>query len=272
MTGRGTVPDPHGACSVLAGVLESLEPVAIAVSGGVDSLTLAAFAGVLKLDALVLHAASPAVPREATERVRVLARDRGWALRVIDAGEFRDERYRSNPANRCLFCKTNLYTSMARVDDRRALVSGTNTDDLGDWRPGLEAARAAGVRHPFVEADMFKRDVRALARRLGMPDVATLPASPCLSSRIETGLRVEPADLATIDEIEATLRGAFELQTVRCRRRARGWVIEVEGADPGEREAIGAVASAALARHGTEASVSIETYRMGSAFLRGDAT
>ena len=119
--------------------------VAIAVSGGIDSLTLAAAAVPVLRDRLTLHhATSPAVPGEATERTRALAAERDVRLEVFDAGEFEDARYRANPANRCFFCKTNLYGAIvARLRGSGALVlSGTNTDDLADYRPGLQAAEA----------------------------------------------------------------------------------------------------------------------------------
>ena len=251
----------------LARTLRSHGPCAIAVSGGVDSLTLAAMANALRLDALAVHAVSPAVPPAATARTRRIARERGWRLRLIDAGEFGDERYRANPANRCFFCKSNLYGTMGRTAHPRALMSGTNTDDLGDWRPGLRAAESNGVRHPYVEAGLAKADVRALATALGLPEIAALPASPCLSSRVETGLRVEPADLRVIDAVEQALRVQFPARTVRCRRRSTGWVIETDS-DAVVR--VRAAAERALRDAGAApgAGLSVEPYRRGSAFLR----
>ena len=193
----------------LAAILRDLRPLGIAVSGGVDSLTLATLAGREIGDgATMLHAVSPAVPEAATARVRALADAEGWRLRVIDAGEFDDPAYRANPANRCFFCKSNLYGAMAAAMPG-TLASGTNLDDLGDWRPGLKAAENHGVRHPFVEARMTKADVRALAADLGLGDIATLPASPCLSSRVETGLRIEPEALIMIDRVETRIRARY---------------------------------------------------------------
>ena len=121
-------------------VLRAIGPADIAGSGGVDSLTLAAAAHqVLGGSARMHHAVSAAVPPEATERTKAIAAARGWNLTVFDAGEFADERYRANPSDRCFFCKTNLYGTLA-VRVAGTILSGTNLDDLADWRPGLRAA------------------------------------------------------------------------------------------------------------------------------------
>ncbi len=254
----------------LQAVLRGIAQAEVAVSGGVDSLTLAAAAhAVLGRRAVMRHATSPAVPPEATARVRALAAARGWALDVFDAGEFADPRYRANPANRCFFCKTNLYGAIA---GRAAgtILSGTNTDDLTDWRPGLEAAAQHAVRHPLVEAGIDKATVRQLAARLGLGTVADLPAAPCLSSRIETGIRVDPALLALVHQAERLVGASLGPRTVRARIRAGGLVIEL---DPAALERVGPQRAALLAALSalTERPISFAAYRTGSAFLRGAA-
>jgi uncharacterized protein len=258
------------AADALHAVLRGLDRAAVAVSGGVDSLTLSAAAhAALGARVALFHAVSPAVPPEATARTRALADARGWALHVFDAGEFADPRYRANPADRCFFCKTNLYGAIAaRTAD--PILSGTNTDDLADWRPGLKAAAAHGVRHPFVEAGIDKATVRRLASRLGLGTVADLPAAPCLSSRIETGIRVEPELLALVHRAERLLNELLAPRTVRARLRAAGLVIELDpaaldraaAAEEGVRAALGAL---------TTLPVRFAPYRTGSAFLRPGA-
>ena len=241
-------------------------PVAVAVSGGVDSLTLAAVAhDTLGDDVRMHHATSPAVPSDATIRTRALAQARHWPLDIFDAGEFADADYRANPANRCFFCKTNLYGTVARrVGSAATIVSGTNTDDLGEYRPGLDAARNHAVRHPFVEAGINKSQVRALARLMDLGEVADLPSSPCLSSRIETGIAIDSATLATVERIETLVRDTLRPATVRCRVRAAGLVVELDATtlaalDP-------AVQADLIAETGHP--LSFAPYRNGSAFLR----
>ena len=268
-----------GETTTLDDVLRATIRVTVAVSGGVDSLTLACAARrVLGGEAMIaVHAVSPAVPADATARVRALAEAEGWSLKVIDAGEFADPRYRANPVNRCFFCKTNLYAGIAPVAEG-TIVSGTNIDDLGEYRPGLDAASEHGVRHPFVEAGMDKAAVRALARRFGLDEVAELPSAPCLSSRVETGIRIEADTLAFIHQVEQLVGERLEggaTRAVRCRVRATGIVLELDAAslgalDSADRAALqGAILAQAPAGLGRR--FAFAPYRTGSAFLTGAA-
>jgi uncharacterized protein len=230
-------PAPKPPCSIkarnqrvhaeLEGVLKTIPRPAIAVSGGVDSMTLAVLASHLLPDVRVVHASSPAVPPEATLRVQRFAQTHGWELDIIDAGEFDDPEYRANPANRCFYCKSNLYQTIRSRTDR-PILSGANLDDLREYRPGLDAARRHGVRHPYVEAGLTKPQVRAVARALGLHAVAELPASPCLSSRVETGIRIETATLGFIHAVETLVTRTLSPVTVRCRVRATAVVIELD--------------------------------------------
>ncbi|MDP6476084.1 MAG: adenine nucleotide alpha hydrolase [Alphaproteobacteria bacterium] len=262
--------------AALEHVLGGIGRAAIAVSGGIDSMTLATVAGRLAgHDHTVFHALSPAVPLDASERVRRHAAREGWKLREIDAGEFDDPNYRANPVDRCFYCKTNLYDSIAAVTDD-SVLSGTNLDDLGDYRPGLEAARRHGVRHPFVEAGIDKAAVRAIARHLALGDLAELPAAPCLSSRVETGLRIEGDQLALIDAVEKYVARRLDAHTVRCRIRREKVVIELDAsslAALGDLDAVGIshVIAVMLQAEGIDKPLNFRPYRMGSAFLRPEA-
>lgn len=175
----------------------------------------------------MMHASSPAVPPEASERVRHWARVEGWDLHILDAGEFGDPNYVANPVNRCFFCKSNLYGSISRFTDRQ-IFSGANTDDLGEYRPGLYAARDQHVRHPYLEAGMGKAAVRLLSRALNMGALAELPASPCLSSRVETSIPIDPDVLKSINAAERLARDILQPKTVRCRVRHDSIVIELD--------------------------------------------
>jgi pyridinium-3,5-biscarboxylic acid mononucleotide sulfurtransferase len=254
--------------TVLAGIGE----VAVAVSGGVDSMTLAVAAGRrLGGRAEMIHAVSPAVPPEASARVEAYAGREGWRLAIIDAGEFADPDYLANPANRCFFCKTNLYGTMA-VRTRATIVSGTNLDDLDDWRPGLKAAEAHGIRHPYVEAGIDKAGVRAIAYWLGLDDLAELPAAPCLSSRLATGIPVTAERLRLVHAVERLITRELAPRTVRCRLFHDGVAIQL---DPDALSRLGGRHGAPVRRRIEQmvgaSGVRYEPYRMGSAFLRTTA-
>lgn len=257
----------------LTTVLLACAPAAVAVSGGVDSMTLASVAAtVLGNEVTMFHAISPAVPRAATARVERHAMRGGWRLVQLDAGEFADQRYLENPANRCFFCKQNLYGTLAARTIAQ-LLSGTNLDDLDDWRPGLAAAAANGVRHPFVEANIDKAGIRVLARYLGLHDLAELPAAPCLSSRVETGIPIAARDLGFVDAAETLVRHALAPHTVRCRLRRDGIVIELDeetrvGLSEDKMATVYQALSDLARQHHVDGRVEIAAYRRGSAFLR----
>lgn len=275
MADRACVRSGGPAVSVQA-LLEEIGSVRVAVSGGVDSMTLGILAHrVLGEGARMFHARSPAVPAAATRRVREVADREGWRLRFVDAGEFDDDTYRSNPYDRCFHCKHHLYFALGCAGSPGVTLSGTNLDDLADYRPGLRAAEALGVRHPFVECGLGKSAIRSLCRDLGYPDLAALAASPCLSSRIETGLRIEPEMLGVVDRVEEMLRRALGPKTVRCRVRRAGLVVELDEIalsrlTEAERrlweKRVGSVARAA----GILSPIRFEPYRMGSAFVADD--
>ena len=238
----------------------------VAVSGGVDSLTLAWAASVqpdLKLT--VIHAAGPAVPPSATARVREHARRGAWDLQVLDAGEYQNPEYRRNPVNRCYFCKNNLYQRIGEATHANtAIAAGTNLDDLGEYRPGLIAADEHEVIHPFVDAGMNKQAVRSLAAALGLDDIAQLPAQPCLASRVETGIPIDANDLAFIDEVERVISDLLGPGDVRCRLTHEGVWLEVDSAVDVES------VHGPMRRRCEESGrtfAGVRPYRRGSAFL-----
>jgi len=252
----------------LAAVLEALGPLAIAVSGGVDSMTLA-FLAHRMIDAEMVHALSPAVPPEATARVQRHAQKHGWRLVTTRAREFEDANYLANPVNRCFFCKANLYDRIAELT-RRRIASGANLDDLGDYRPGLRAAADRNVVHPLVEARIDKRTVRALAAAHGLDDLAELPAQPCLSSRVETGIPIEALDLAFVHAVETAVgRAVGSSGDVRVRITAAGVELQLGRSYGPVATARASALAQRLAMDAGRAWAGARPYRRGSAFLHG---
>jgi len=244
-------------------------PLAVAVSGGVDSLTLATVVRRHSTASVVaFHAESAAVPAAAGDRIRTWAAGEDVELIIVNAAEFDDPRYVANPVDRCRFCKTDLYGAIARHTDA-LIVSGTNTHDLDEWRPGLQAAKSAGVRHPFVECGIDKSAVRIIATSYGLGQIAELPAAPCLASRIETGLPIVAVQLQAIDAVERETDRRAGPGDIRCRLRTSGVVIEVDDAVAArlcteDREEITALV---LHRFDDVRQVMFAPYRRGSAFV-----
>jgi uncharacterized protein len=262
------VSDLYEARARLAQAIERHMALAIAVSGGVDSMTLAHFAQrETGSRVLMVHAASPSVPTRAGARVRDHAARFGWDLVVTDAGEFSDPKYRANPINRCYFCKSSLYDRIRDLTDA-PIASGANLDDLDDYRPGLTAAKERNVVHPFIEAEFAKSTVRELARFMGLEDLADLPAQPCLSSRIQTALEVRETDLAFVDAVEREAADLLPpMTTIRCRITREGVVLELGFVDGAEKDAlIGRVVG--MCRDAGRHFVGVKGYVRGSAFMR----
>ncbi len=262
-------------------VLAELPDRIVACSGGVDSLVLATLAHRQRPNSTVVaHAATPAVPEEATARVVRYAEELGWRLEVVRPREFADERYLENPTDRCYWCKSHLYDAVAAIDGadlasvahgaEATVVSGTNVDDLGEYRPGLEAAAERNVRHPFVEAGWTKADIRAAAQELGL-DAADLPASPCLASRLYTGTRVSVDRLRAVEVGEQTVTALTGIAVVRCRIRESSVLIEVAEEHRGliTAEVLGRVGQAMQAVVPGLASPELDDrpYRPGRAFV-----
>lgn len=204
--------------SRLLGALAGFGDVVVAYSGGVDSALVAACAHTaLGERSLALTAVSPSLARRELDAARALARARGWNHAVVATHEVARDEYAVNNPDRCYWCKTELFEVLAPIASKRGatIVVGTNTDDLGDHRPGLEAARRHDVRAPLVDAGLSKADVRSLSAELGLPTAAK-PASPCLASRFAYGVRVTPEGLRRIDRAEEVIRSlGFEVLRVR---------------------------------------------------------
>ena len=205
----------------------------VAYSGGVDSAFLAVAAHESLGDRmLAVTANSPALAASELEEARDLAVHFAFPHLVIETHEIDDPRYTANDGRRCYFCKSELYTRLVPLAENRGygwVANGTNTDDLGDYRPGLDAATERGVRIPLVEAGLSKAEIRDLSRQMGLP-TWDKPAMPCLSSRIAYGMPVTIETLSRIEKAEAYVR---ELGVRQLRVRHHGSICRIE-VEPGD--------------------------------------
>lgn len=194
-------------------------PLLVAYSGGVDSTCLLAAAHrVLGGQARGVIADSPSLPRAALAEALEVARTLGAEVEVVKTGEFEDERYLSNPVNRCYFCKAELFARMDQLARDRgftAIAYGENADDPAHLRPGSQAAREFSVVAPLRAAGLTKADVRSLSHQWGLP-TAEAPAQPCLSSRIPHGTPVSREALGLVEQGEEWVRAqGFKVFRVR---------------------------------------------------------
>ncbi len=241
--------------------------VLVCFSGGIDSaLVLRVAHDVLGARALGMTALSPALPQSEREEAAAFARALGVPHVLVDSHEIDDPNYTANPTNRCYFCKSELYTVARREAAARGLavvVNGTNRDDLGDYRPGLQAATEGEVRSPLVEAGFTKADVRRVAQLLGMK-IWDKPAAACLASRIPYGTSVTHQRLRQIDEAEQGVK-ALGLRQVRVRFHDTLARVEVAQPELERAFALRSEISAACKRAGFAfATLDLDGYRVGS--------
>ena len=193
----------------LQALLKSYGSCIIAYSGGVDSVFLARVAhDVLGNRALAVIADSPSLPRRELQEALDLSARFAFPVRIIQTQEFANNNYTANPSNRCYFCKHELFeelTPLAKAENFAVIAYGENASDIGDFRPGAQAAAEFQIRAPLKEAGLTKAEIRELSAQLGLP-TADKPQMACLSSRIPYGETVTPEKLSMIEQAEYVLR------------------------------------------------------------------
>lgn len=209
-------------------IFREMEQALIAYSGGIDSTLVAKIAfEVLGKKALAVTAVSPSLLPEDLEEARLQARDIGISHEEVYTQEMENPNYRSNPANRCYFCKSELHDTLKPLAQARGylyVVDGVNADDLKDYRPGIQAAKERGARSPLAEVGLTKLEVRQLAKELGLP-WWDKPAQPCLSSRFPYGEEITVEKLQRVGRAERYLR---QLGLKNLRVRSEGDTARIE--------------------------------------------
>jgi uncharacterized protein len=253
----------------LCGLLTVCDSAIVAFSGGVDSSYLAwAAARTLGPRSLCITADSPSYPDRHRQLAQRIAREFGLQHEIVHTAELDRPEYRTNPVDRCYYCKRELYTTLTRIARDRgiaAIFDGNNADDRGDYRPGRRAAREFGVRSPLDEADLFKAEIRELSRYAGLPTWDE-PASACLSSRIPYHSEVTDEKLRMIERAEEVLH---DLGFRVCRVRHHDTLARLEigrdelarALEPGLRERIVEELRVIGYQHVT---IDLQGYRMGS--------
>ena len=201
----------------------------IAYSGGIDSSLIAQLANNVlgKKNTLVVIAVSPSLNNKEFKLATNLAKMNNWNFKPIYTQEFSNDNYLKNDLSRCFYCKFELYEKLEKIfeeEEYQAIFNGTNFDDLGDFRPGLDAAKKKNIVSPLVKCKINKNEVRQIAKLIGLPNWDK-PAQPCLSSRVPYGVRISMDNLKKIERSENFLS---DLGFLNFRVRMHGDLAKIE--------------------------------------------
>jgi uncharacterized protein len=254
--------------AALAALIREFGSVCIGYSGGVDSVFLSKVAVDTLGPERVLAVTGMSASYPGVQHDVALECARRFGIPHIEIGtdELADPNYAANPTNRCYFCKSELWSKLAGVAAERGyavVLDGSNADDIGDHRPGMQAAREHGVRSPLLEAKLTKSEIRELSHRLGLP-TWDQPAAPCLASRLPYGLAVTPGRLRQVEDAETALRGQG-FREFRVRHHGDAARLEIAPAELGRALELGGTLGAEIRALGFErVLLDLEGYRRGS--------
>ncbi len=219
---------------LLGEILKKLGKVLIAYSGGVDSTFLlkTCIDTLGSKNVLACIAAGPSLPKSQLDRAIELAKDMQAAVETVEPNELADKAYWANEADRCFHCKSHLFKILKHLAKEKGynyVLCGSNLDDYDDYRPGNKAVKVFDIQCPLAEAQMTKKDIRQLSRKLNLP-TADIPASPCLASRISYGDKITEHKLSQVEQAEEFLRSLGFVE-FRVRHHSQTARIEVHDAD-----------------------------------------
>jgi uncharacterized protein len=253
----------------LEALMKDMGGVLVAFSGGVDSSVLLAAAHKALGDfAVAATGTSASTPAHDLESARTISSRLGARWITLESGELDDQHFRSNPHNRCYFCKKSIFTRLLELASEEGLpfvIEGSNTDDLTEIRPGMAALRELGIRSPFLEVGISKEMIRRLAKYYGLPNWDK-PSSACLASRIPYGELITPERLQRIDQVEAALRG-MGFRQLRVRDHGTLARVEIPPEDMGnllERGLREAIVAACKNAGYTYVTLDLQGYRTGA--------
>jgi uncharacterized protein len=265
----GLARDTEAKLAACAEMIRAMGRVVVAFSAGADSTLLLALAveALGPKNVLAAVGVSPSLPAEERQAAGRIAGQIGAELVEVPTGELDDPRYAANPAERCYFCKHDLFGRLGELAGRRgfdAILSGANADDTGDFRPGMRAGEELGVRSPLLEAGLTKAEIRRISQRMNLP-TWDKPAMACLASRVPYGQAITAERLGRIEQAERALH-ELGFGQVRVRDHDRVARIEVPAEDLPRLLGLRIEVAAAMKRAGyAYATMDLMGFRSGSA-------